>query len=49
MRKGHSCILAPFTAVSSGKKGSDKKWTKELEEAFHNTKKIILPSLQYLS
>ena len=41
MWKGRSHILAPFTAVSSGKKGSKIKWTKELEEAFHATKKMV--------
>ena len=41
MWKSRSRILVPFTAVSSGKKGSKIMWTKELEEAFHKTKKIV--------
>jgi hypothetical protein len=32
--------VAPFTAVSSEKKSSKIKWTKELE-AFHATKKMV--------
>ena len=41
MWKSCSHILTPFTAVSSGKKGSKRKWTKELEEAFHAVKKMV--------
>ena len=38
-RRSH--ILQPFTAVSSGKKGTKIKWTPELEAAFHETKKMV--------
>ena len=41
MWKSRSHILAPFTDVSSGKKGSKIKWTKELEEAFPAVKKMV--------
>ena len=41
MLKSRFHILAPFTAVSSGKKGSNIKWTKELKEAFHKVKKMV--------
>ena len=41
MWKSCSHTLAPFTAVSSRKKGSKIKWTKELEEAFHEVKKMV--------
>ena len=36
-----SHILQPFTAVSSGKKGTKIKWSPELESAFHETKKMV--------
>ena len=34
-------MLQPFTDISSGKKGAKIKWTSELEEAFHQIKKMV--------
>ena len=36
-----SHILEPFTAISSGKKGTKIKWTPELESAFHAVKEMV--------
>jgi len=36
-----SHMLQPFTDISSGKKGAKIKWTSELEEAFHQIKKMV--------
>ena len=38
-RRSH--ILHPFTAISSGKKGTKIKWTPELEDSFHEIKKMV--------
>ena len=38
-RRSH--ILEPFTALSSGKKGTKIKWTPELESAFQSIKKMV--------
>ena len=38
-RRSH--ILQPFTAISSGKKGTKIKWTPELEDAFKQTKQMV--------
>ena len=36
-----SHMLQPFTDISSGKNGAKIKWTSELEEAFHQIKKMV--------
>ena len=38
-RRSH--LLEPFTAISSGKKGTKIKWTPELEKAFHDIKGMV--------
>ena len=38
-RRSH--ILEPFTAISSGKKGTKIKWTPELEDAFAKVKQMV--------